>query len=173
MACESNRRSGPPATRPRSAAPARRQPDLEVPMPMLDVYVAEVTEAVLDAEEGARPREEGRVWVVPTEIPEGHWGGNGRITPLAAILERQWRRSGIRRPDARARRGARRDQPAHGPRVDRAVRRLLNAKPSFSAERMVAWLEDDTQQRGTSASSRCRSRTTGLMTLRFRLSLVR
>lgn len=51
--------------------------------------IADVTEAVLDAEEGRRPREEGRVWVFPTEVPEGHWGGNGQITPLATILERQ------------------------------------------------------------------------------------
>ncbi|MFF8814170.1 hypothetical protein [Streptomyces pactum] len=50
--------------------------------------VAEVTEAVLDAEEGAWPRDPGRVWVFPTEVPEGHWGGRGRITPLAAILTR-------------------------------------------------------------------------------------
>ncbi|GIF13455.1 Tautomerase enzyme [Actinoplanes teichomyceticus] len=50
--------------------------------------VAEVTEAVLDAEDGAWPRDPGRVWVFPTEIPEGHWGGRGRITPLATILAR-------------------------------------------------------------------------------------
>jgi phenylpyruvate tautomerase PptA (4-oxalocrotonate tautomerase family) len=50
--------------------------------------VAEVTAAVLDAEEGRWPREVGRVWVFPTEIPDGSWGGNGRITRLADILRR-------------------------------------------------------------------------------------
>ncbi|MFJ4621574.1 hypothetical protein [Streptomyces sp. NPDC088812] len=50
--------------------------------------VAEVTEAILDAENGAWPRDAGRVWVFPTEVPEGHWGGRGQITPLAAILTR-------------------------------------------------------------------------------------
>ena len=41
--------------------------------------IAEVTEAV---------RDPGRIWVFPTEVPEGNWGGRGRITPLAAILAR-------------------------------------------------------------------------------------
>lgn len=50
--------------------------------------IAEVTEAVLDAEEGAWPRDPGRVWVFPTDVPEGHWGSNGRPTPLATILRR-------------------------------------------------------------------------------------
>lgn len=50
--------------------------------------IAEVTEAVLDAEDGAWPREPGRVWVFPVEVPEGHWGGNGRVTRLADILDR-------------------------------------------------------------------------------------
>jgi phenylpyruvate tautomerase PptA (4-oxalocrotonate tautomerase family) len=51
--------------------------------------VADVTEAVLDAEEGSRPRDVGRVWVFPTEIPDGRWGGNGRIVRLADILARE------------------------------------------------------------------------------------
>ncbi len=50
--------------------------------------IAEVTEAILDAENGAWPRDAGRIWVFPTEIPEGHWGGRGQATPLAAILAR-------------------------------------------------------------------------------------
>ena len=49
---------------------------------------ADVTEAILDAEEGTRPRDPGRVWVFPTEIPEGQWGSRGRIVRLAEILER-------------------------------------------------------------------------------------
>ncbi|GGU14105.1 Tautomerase enzyme [Streptomyces daghestanicus] len=50
--------------------------------------IAEVTEAILDAEHGAWPRDASRIWVFPTEIPEGHWGGWGRIRPLATILAR-------------------------------------------------------------------------------------
>ncbi|KOT34856.1 hypothetical protein ADK41_25780 [Streptomyces caelestis] len=50
--------------------------------------IAEVTEAILDAENGAWPRDASRIWVFPTEIPEGHWGGWGRIRPLATILAR-------------------------------------------------------------------------------------
>jgi phenylpyruvate tautomerase PptA (4-oxalocrotonate tautomerase family) len=47
--------------------------------------VEAITEAVLDAEEGARPRDPMRVWVFPTEIPDGTWGGGGRIVTLADI----------------------------------------------------------------------------------------
>lgn len=50
--------------------------------------IAEVTEAILDAENGAWPRDASRIWVFPTEIPEGHWGGWGQIRPLATILAR-------------------------------------------------------------------------------------
>jgi phenylpyruvate tautomerase PptA (4-oxalocrotonate tautomerase family) len=50
--------------------------------------IAEVTEAILDAENGAWPRDAGRIWVFPTDIPEGHWGGHGQATPLAVILAR-------------------------------------------------------------------------------------
>lgn len=47
--------------------------------------VAAVTDAVLDAEGGARPRDPRRVWVFPLEIPDGSWGGAGRIFRLADI----------------------------------------------------------------------------------------
>ena len=47
--------------------------------------VEAITEAALDAEEGSRPRDPNRVWVFPTEIPEGTWGGAGRIVGLADI----------------------------------------------------------------------------------------
>jgi phenylpyruvate tautomerase PptA (4-oxalocrotonate tautomerase family) len=50
--------------------------------------IAEITEAILDAERGAWPRDTSRVWVFPTLIPEGYWGGRGDITPLALILAR-------------------------------------------------------------------------------------
>jgi phenylpyruvate tautomerase PptA (4-oxalocrotonate tautomerase family) len=47
--------------------------------------VEAITEAVLDAEEGARPRDPMRVWVFPTEIADGTWGGGGRVVTLADI----------------------------------------------------------------------------------------
>jgi phenylpyruvate tautomerase PptA (4-oxalocrotonate tautomerase family) len=50
--------------------------------------IAEVTEAVLDAEMGRWPRDPSRVWVFPTEMPDGHWGGRGRPMHLAEILQR-------------------------------------------------------------------------------------
>jgi phenylpyruvate tautomerase PptA (4-oxalocrotonate tautomerase family) len=50
--------------------------------------VAQVTEAVLDAEHGSWPRDPGRVWVFPTDVPEGRWGGRGQIIGLADILSR-------------------------------------------------------------------------------------
>jgi phenylpyruvate tautomerase PptA (4-oxalocrotonate tautomerase family) len=45
--------------------------------------VAAATEAVLDAD--GRDRDPMRVWVFPTEIPDGTWGGGGRIVRLADI----------------------------------------------------------------------------------------
>lgn len=51
-----------------------------------NLMVATITEAVLDAEEGARQRDPMRVWVFTREIPEGTWGGNGRINRLADIV---------------------------------------------------------------------------------------
>ncbi|NUW46329.1 Tautomerase enzyme [Nonomuraea rhodomycinica] len=79
--------AGVPADAPRYKVVA------SVPEGQLDAQsradvVSEVTKAVLDAENGAWPRDPGRVWVFPTEIPDGHWGGRGRIMPLAAILTR-------------------------------------------------------------------------------------
>jgi phenylpyruvate tautomerase PptA (4-oxalocrotonate tautomerase family) len=50
--------------------------------------IAEVTEVVLDAEQGDWPRDAARVWVFPTEVPDGHWGGRGRVLRLADILTR-------------------------------------------------------------------------------------
>src|SRR4051794_32291816 len=48
--------------------------------------VPAVTNAVLDAEGGTRPRDADRVWVLATEIPEGTWGAGGRIMRLADIV---------------------------------------------------------------------------------------
>jgi phenylpyruvate tautomerase PptA (4-oxalocrotonate tautomerase family) len=47
--------------------------------------VEAITEAVLDAEQGAYPRDPMRVWVFTPEVPEGTWGGAGRIVGLADI----------------------------------------------------------------------------------------
>ena len=46
---------------------------------------AAITEAVLDAEGGAHPRDPMRVWVFTLEVPEGAWGGGGRVVGLADI----------------------------------------------------------------------------------------
>ena len=48
--------------------------------------VAEITEAVLDAEGGRYDRDPMRVWVFPREIPDGTWGAGGRIFRLADIV---------------------------------------------------------------------------------------
>jgi phenylpyruvate tautomerase PptA (4-oxalocrotonate tautomerase family) len=48
--------------------------------------VEQVTEAVLDAEDGAYERNPLRVWVFANEIPEGTWGAGGRIFHLADII---------------------------------------------------------------------------------------
>jgi phenylpyruvate tautomerase PptA (4-oxalocrotonate tautomerase family) len=47
--------------------------------------VRDITEAVLDAEDGAYERDPGRVWVFTPEIPDGTWGGFGQIATLADI----------------------------------------------------------------------------------------
>ena len=47
--------------------------------------VRAITDAVLDAEDGAYPRNPQRVWVFANEIPDGTWGGGGRIVTLADI----------------------------------------------------------------------------------------
>lgn len=47
--------------------------------------VAAVTEAVLDAEQGAHARDPFRVWVMMHEIPDGDWGAVGRVYRLRDI----------------------------------------------------------------------------------------
>ena len=44
-----------------------------------------ITEAVLDAEEGAYERDPARVWVFTPEVPDGTWGALGGIVTLADI----------------------------------------------------------------------------------------
>lgn len=48
--------------------------------------VADITDAVLEAEGSGSDQDRGRVWVFPLEIPEGHWGSNGRVLGLEHIL---------------------------------------------------------------------------------------
>jgi len=47
--------------------------------------VHDITEAVLDAEQGAHDRDPRRVWVFTPEIPDGTWGALGTIVTLADI----------------------------------------------------------------------------------------
>lgn len=47
--------------------------------------VAAVTEAILAAEDGRYDRDPLRIWVFTNEIPDGTWGGGGRIARLADI----------------------------------------------------------------------------------------
>jgi phenylpyruvate tautomerase PptA (4-oxalocrotonate tautomerase family) len=51
---------------------------------------AGLTQAVADAENGAWPHPEFRVVVFTCEVPEGWWGGAGRILRLADIYELAW-----------------------------------------------------------------------------------
>jgi phenylpyruvate tautomerase PptA (4-oxalocrotonate tautomerase family) len=49
--------------------------------------VERMTEAVARAEGGTMKEVGPRVWVFPTELPEGEWGSRGVIRPLADIQE--------------------------------------------------------------------------------------
>jgi len=44
-----------------------------------EAIVKEVTEAVARAEKGSFEEVSQRVWVFPTEVPDGIWGGRGRV----------------------------------------------------------------------------------------------
>lgn len=48
---------------------------------------AAMTQAVAGAEAGSHPDPEGRVWVFTQEVPDGWWGGLGRVTRLPDIYE--------------------------------------------------------------------------------------
>ena len=50
-----------------------------------EAMIGAITDAVLDAEGGAYERDPSRVWVFTPEIPEGTWGGLGRVVTLADI----------------------------------------------------------------------------------------
>jgi phenylpyruvate tautomerase PptA (4-oxalocrotonate tautomerase family) len=47
--------------------------------------IREVTDAILDAEAGAYDRDPMRIFVFPNEVPEGTWGGGGRIFTLGEL----------------------------------------------------------------------------------------
>ena len=48
--------------------------------------IKEVTEAVARAESGTFEEVSQRVWVFPTEVPDGRWGGRGVVRRLPDIL---------------------------------------------------------------------------------------
>jgi phenylpyruvate tautomerase PptA (4-oxalocrotonate tautomerase family) len=76
--------AGKPAERPRYRIVAS-VPEGQFNAERREAIVAAVTEAVLDAEAGAHPREPERVWVFTPEVPEGTWGAGGQIVRLADI----------------------------------------------------------------------------------------
>jgi phenylpyruvate tautomerase PptA (4-oxalocrotonate tautomerase family) len=51
---------------------------------------AEMTQAVVEAEAGAFPHAEFRVAVFTCEVPDGWWGGGGRIIRLPDIYQINW-----------------------------------------------------------------------------------
>lgn len=73
--------------------------------------VAAVTEAILDAENGRYDRDPLRIWVFANEIPDGSWGGGGRIARLADIAGRVLGDPEQGRAYAEKRLGARRSVP--------------------------------------------------------------
>ena len=75
---------GAPAAEPRYRFVAS-VPEGQYDAERRSAMVAAVTEAVLDAEDGAYERDPARVWVFTPEVPEGTWGGAGRIVTLADI----------------------------------------------------------------------------------------
>jgi phenylpyruvate tautomerase PptA (4-oxalocrotonate tautomerase family) len=48
--------------------------------------VRDVTEAVVRAEGGKFEEVSPRVWVFPTEVPDGRWGSRGAIQPITNIM---------------------------------------------------------------------------------------
>jgi phenylpyruvate tautomerase PptA (4-oxalocrotonate tautomerase family) len=55
-----------------------------------DAVTAGITRAVAEAEAGAWPRPEARVCVFTLEVPDGNWGGAGRVIRLPDIYELVW-----------------------------------------------------------------------------------
>jgi phenylpyruvate tautomerase PptA (4-oxalocrotonate tautomerase family) len=76
--------AGSPATEPRYKIVAT-VPEGQFDPERRAAMVREVTDAVLDAEQGAHDHDPSRVWVFPVELPDGTWGAAGRINTLADI----------------------------------------------------------------------------------------
>jgi phenylpyruvate tautomerase PptA (4-oxalocrotonate tautomerase family) len=55
-----------------------------------DAVTSAITQAVADAEDGTWPHPEFRVCVFALEVPDGSWGGAGRIIHLPDIYEFVW-----------------------------------------------------------------------------------
>ncbi|OBI81062.1 hypothetical protein [Mycobacterium sp. 1245805.9] len=47
--------------------------------------VADITNAILAAEDGRYDQDALRIWVIGNEIPDGNWGAGGRVVRLADI----------------------------------------------------------------------------------------
>jgi phenylpyruvate tautomerase PptA (4-oxalocrotonate tautomerase family) len=121
---------GVPADAPRYKI-AATVPEGQLDRADRESVVAEVTEAVLDAEQGTWPRDVHRVWVFPTEIPDGYWGGRGHITPLSDILQRLTRGDLDQARELAARR-------ITGSRIERAHIPAAPAPPDPSCDATVA-----------------------------------
>ncbi|HMG98733.1 MAG TPA: hypothetical protein VK546_07420 [Gaiellales bacterium] len=76
--------AGAPATAPRYRMVAS-VPEGQYDPERRSAMVAQITEAVLDAEQGAHERDPSRVWVFTPEVADGTWGSLGRIVTLADI----------------------------------------------------------------------------------------
>ncbi len=76
--------AGAPASAPRYRFVAS-VPEGQYDAERRQAMVADITEAVLAAEDGAYERDPSRVWVFTPEIPDGTWGGMGRVVTLADI----------------------------------------------------------------------------------------
>jgi phenylpyruvate tautomerase PptA (4-oxalocrotonate tautomerase family) len=76
--------AGAPAAEPRYRIVAS-VPEGQFDPERRQAIVSAVTDRVLEAEGDSRPRDPSRVWVFTNEIPDGTWGGAGRIATLADI----------------------------------------------------------------------------------------
>ncbi|MGW5466309.1 hypothetical protein [Streptomyces sp. NPDC003996] len=76
---------GAPAAEPRYRVDAYTPQGLINDPEVRERLVADITEAVLDAEGPDRPRDPSRVFVFPLEIPERRWGWGGRLIGLKDV----------------------------------------------------------------------------------------
>jgi len=52
-----------------------------------EAVIRDITKAVAEAENGVWPSPKSRVWIFPTEIPEGTWGAFGRPSRLKDVIK--------------------------------------------------------------------------------------